>query len=106
VIRSSSQPWHDLLEAGAIEDGATLVLRYGKKGQPKKTFKGVARTDGIEVDGKVMSPSGAALHCIQSTGSDRRTVNGWTCWKTKSGTLISDLYRSTFESGPGASGSE
>ncbi|MCH5372689.1 MAG: hypothetical protein JJ992_01845, partial [Planctomycetes bacterium] len=68
---------------------------------PKKTFKGIARKDGIEVDGKVMSPSGAALHCINSTGAERQTVNGWVCWKTKSGAQISELYREAFEHGPG-----
>lgn len=29
--------------------------------------------------------------CIQDAGSDRKTVNGWTSWKTASGQTLADL---------------
>jgi hypothetical protein len=105
VVRTSSQPWRDLMESGVLADGAALTMRYGQKGRTKRTFKGTARKEGVEVDGKVMSPSGAALHCINTTGADRRTVNGWMYWKNKAGVLINDLYRDAFEHGPGDGGS-
>ena len=53
-----------------------------------------------------MSPSGAALHCINTTGADRRTANGWMYWKNKASVLINDLYRDAFEHGPGDAGRE
>jgi len=28
---------------------------------------------------------------MQDAGSDRKTVNGWTSWKTKKGKLLSDI---------------
>ena len=37
------------------------------------------------------SPSYAALAGIQDAGSDRKSVNGWTSWKTEEGETIADL---------------
>jgi hypothetical protein len=87
-----SQPYQDVLQAGMIEEGQTLLLEYGPRGQPKRTFTGVVRQEGVEVDGKVMSLSTAAVYCIQQAGSDRETANGWIMWKTKDGTYLNDFY--------------
>ena len=59
----------------------------------KRTFEGTVRQNGIEVDGRVFSPSLAAVYCIQKAGSPRKTANGWTMWKTEDGVLLDTLYR-------------
>jgi len=37
------------------------------------------------------APSYAALACIQSAGSSRETVNGWTSWKDPGGHTLAEL---------------
>ena len=88
----SSQPFQEVLEAGLLKEGQILQLEYGQRGKPRQSFKGVVRKDGIEVDGKVSSPSYSAIYCIQKTGSKRPTANGWVMWKTEDGKLIDSLY--------------
>jgi hypothetical protein len=73
--------------------GETLTMEYGPLGQKKQKFSSVVREDGLEVDGKVYSPSYAAVACIQKTGSERRTANGWMMWRNTQGKLINDLYK-------------
>ena len=50
------------------------------------------RREGVEVDGKVMSLSTAAVYCMRQYGSNRETANGWIHWKTEDGTYLADLY--------------
>jgi hypothetical protein len=52
----------------------------------------IVRKEGIEVEGKVYSPSYAAVRCIQQAGSSRTTANGWIMWKTQDGEYLTDLY--------------
>ena len=93
TVTRSSAPWQDLINAGLIQDGDPLMMEYGPRGQPRRTFQGVARADGVEVDGRIFSASAAAVHCIRQAGSDRRTANGWVSWKTPRGKFLNDLYQ-------------
>jgi hypothetical protein len=54
-----------------LEDQA-IFLEYGPRGKPKQTFEGTIKKEGIGVDGKVYSPSYAAVYCIQKAGSPRK----------------------------------
>jgi len=93
-----SQPYQDVMQAGLIQEGQKVLLEYGPRGQAKKTFEGVLRKDGVEVEGLVMSLSAAAVHCIQKAGSQRETANGWIMWKTEDGTYLSDFYNQVYSS--------
>lgn len=93
TVSRGSEPWSELIEAGALADGQTLVMEYGRRGQPRQTYHGTVRQEGIEVDGAVFSPSYAAVRCMRKAGSDRPTANGWAVWRTIEGRLIDELYR-------------
>ena len=83
----------ELLEAKLLTQDEYLNLPYKpRKGQPK-TFEAKILDDGsLEVLGQQFSsPSYAAIACIQNAGSDRKTVNGWTSWRTKSGKTLSEV---------------
>lgn len=83
----------DLLEAGLLSVGDELVMNYKPRGGNQKKYKAVITEDGsmIVLDKKFKSPSYAALLGIQDSGSDRKTVNGWTSWKNRNGKLLTDL---------------
>jgi len=89
--------FHLLIKKGLLNDGDTLYLEYGPRGQGKLRFEGIARQDGIEIDGKVYSPSYAAVACIQKTGSQRQTANGWTMWRRQDGLFLNDLYHQALD---------
>jgi hypothetical protein len=93
TVTRGSAPWQEILEAGVLKDGDPLVMEYGPRGQPRQTFHGIARREGIEVNGQVKSASYAAVEHIRSTGSERKTANGWVIWKTPEGLLLDDLYQ-------------
>jgi hypothetical protein len=93
-----SQPYQDVLQSGLIKAGQTVLLDYGPRGKPKKQWQGILRKDGVEVDGKIMSLSAAAVYCIQQAGSQRATANGWIMWKTEEGTYLSEFYNKIFSS--------
>ncbi len=101
-----SQPYEDVMQAGLIHEGQTVLLEYGPQGKPKKEFKGVLRKEGVEVDGKVMSLSAAAVYCIQKTGSKRPTANGWIMWKTTDGTYLNDFYDQVYAMAAGSGGQD
>lgn len=104
TVRSiGSQPYQELLNANLLTEGTTLILEYGPRGKKKQTFRGVVRKEGIEVDGKVYSPSYAAVYCIQKAGSNRTTANGWIMWKTLEGQYLTDLYQHLDETESSAS---
>jgi hypothetical protein len=92
------------MQAGLIHEGQTVLLEYGPQGKPKMEFKGILRKEGVDVDGKVMSLSAAAVYCIQKTGSKRPTANGWIMWKTTDGTYLNDFYDQVYPTaaGPGS----
>jgi hypothetical protein len=89
----------DLIEAGYLEVGERLAMTYGPKNGEKKTYTALIQEDGsLEILGnKFDSPSYAALYGIQEAGSDRKTVNGWTSWKTNTGSTIADLREKYLE---------
>jgi hypothetical protein len=98
LVSRLSQPYQDVMQAGLIKEGQKVLLDYGPRGKPKKQWQGVLRNDGVEVDGKVMSLSAAAVNCIQKAGSTRETANGWIMWKTEDGTYLNDFYNKVFSS--------
>lgn len=83
----------DLIDVGAIEAGEKLTMTYGPRNGEKKVYEGVVEKDGsIRVLGKSFpSPSYAAVYVIQSAGSKRKTVNGWTSWRNSKGVLLFDV---------------
>jgi hypothetical protein len=82
-----------VVRAGILRDGDSVYMDYGPKGKAKKHFQGIIRENGIEVDGKVYSPSIAALRCIQTVSSSRNSANGWVVWKTEDGALIDEAFK-------------
>lgn len=94
-----SQPYQIVMEAGLIHEGQKVFLEYGPKGKPKKVFEGILRAGGVEVEGKVMSLSTAAVFCIRKAGSCRDTANGWVMWKTAEGILLNDFYNKALSMG-------
>jgi len=91
-----SQPYQDVMQAGLINEGQKVLLEYGPRGHAKKTFEGILRKEGIEVEGKVMSLSAAAVYCIQQAGSQRQTANGWIMWKTEGGVYLNEFYNQVY----------
>lgn len=87
----------DLIEAGIVKTGDKLKMTYGPRKGAKKEYEGVVNQNGsITVLGKTFpSPSYAAVYVIQSAGSNRKTVNGWTTWRDSQGVILSEL-RETF----------
>jgi hypothetical protein len=94
VETASSQPLQVLVDWRPAPLNQTLTLEYGPRGSERRTFSGILRADGIEVDGEVFSVSYAALHCMKLAGSKRRTANGWTMWRVPSGEFLSQVYES------------
>ncbi len=84
----------DLIDEGLITPGAIIEMSYSPKignqkapKESKKLYKGTIEADGsiVVLNKKFSSPSYAALYCINDAGSPRKTVNGWTSWKTANG---------------------
>jgi hypothetical protein len=93
ITPPGSQLFGELLDAFPLLEGQHVFLKYGPLGKPKQTFEGTIKKEGIEVEGKVYSPSYAAVACMKKAGSSRKTANGWTMWKTEQGKLLNDLYQ-------------
>ena len=76
-----------------INKGDTLVMEYKPRNGQKKKYEATVEDDGsLTVLGQTYSsPSYAALAGIQDAGSNRKTVNGWSSWKTKDGKSIAEL---------------
>lgn len=83
----------DLIEAGYLETSSDLILEYKPRGGNKKKYKAKIEDDGslTVLDNNFQSPSYAAIYCIQQSGSNRNTVNGWTSWKVNNGKYLSQL---------------
>jgi len=64
-----------------------------RTGGAQKKYNAFVMGDGSLkfLDQVYSSPSYAALAGIQDAGSDRKSVNGWTSWKTEEGDTIADL---------------
>lgn len=83
----------DLIAANLLTVGEKLIMPYKpRNGQARKYEAQILEDGSLELLGQQFSsPSYAALAGIQDAGSDRKTVNGWTSWKTSSGKTIADL---------------
>lgn len=82
-----------LIRAKLLEVGQILIMDYKPRNGQKKTYEGKINEDGsiTVLEQTYSSPSYAALAGIQDAGSDRKTVNGWTSWKTRTGRTIADI---------------
>ena len=83
----------DLVNAGLLDDGQSLFMEYKPRNGQKRKYEARIDSNGslIVLGQTFSSPSYAALAGIQDAGSERKTVNGWTSWKTLQGILIADL---------------
>jgi hypothetical protein len=83
----------DLVNDGLLTPGETLYLSYQPRGAERREFRGTIDGDGVltVLGQSYTAPSFAALLCIQTAGSDRETVNGWTSWKTAAGKRLDEL---------------
>ncbi len=83
----------DLFEKGLLKPDEELYMEYKPRTGQKKKFVARLNDNGsLELLGQVYSsPSYAALAGIQEAGSDRKTVNGWTSWRTSKGETLADL---------------
>lgn len=84
---------NDLIAAGLLKIGDVLNMAYKPRNGQQKSYQAKVLEDGsLEVLGQTFSsPSYAALAGIQNAGSDRKTVNGWTSWKTINNKTIAEL---------------
>jgi hypothetical protein len=96
LVSHFSQPFQEVIQSGLITEGQKVFLEYGPRGKPKRKWEGILRKDGVEVEGKVMSLSAAAVYCIQQAGSTRETANGWIMWKTEDGTYLNEFYNKLY----------
>ena len=84
----------DLLQAKLLTVNQKLTMVYKpRNGGAQKKYLAIILDDGSLklMDQIYSSPSYAALAGIQDSGSERKTVNGWTSWKTDDGIIIADL---------------
>lgn len=83
----------DLIEKSLLSVNQELSMTYGPGGTNRKKYKAIINLDGsFSVNENIISsPSYAALYCIQDAGSNRKTVNGWTSWKTENGESLSEI---------------
>ena len=83
----------DLVNANLLTVGEVLFMIYKPRNGQQKKYETTVLDDGsLELLGQQFSsPSYAALAGIQNAGSDRKTVNGWTSWKTKQNKTLADL---------------
>lgn len=93
VVTRFNQPYREVMAAGYWKEGDSAWMEYGPRLKPKRTFTGILRKEGIEVDGKIMSLSAAAVYCMKQAGSNRPTANGWIMWRNEKGILLSDFFQ-------------
>jgi hypothetical protein len=69
-----------------------MIYKPRTGGAQKKYYAVIMEDGSLKLNDQVYSsPSYAALAGIQNAGSDRKTVNGWTSWKTENGETIAEL---------------
>lgn len=83
----------DLIETELLKVGQKLHMPYKPRNGEQKNYIGTVCQDGcIQVmEKQFTSPSYAAVYGIQDAGSKRKTVNGWTAWRTDDGEFLSVL---------------
>ena len=84
---------YDLVKYGLIKPSDKLIMDYKPRNGNKKKYVADILPDGSLslLSQTFSSPSFAALAGIQDAGSERKTVNGWTSWKTEEGKTLYDL---------------
>jgi hypothetical protein len=94
ITVSRSQLYQKLLSSGLMPEGTVLTMDYGPRGKPRRTFRGIVRKNGIEVEGRMYSsPSAAAAFCMEQVSGTTRSANGWVWWKTPNGKTIDQVYQ-------------
>lgn len=83
----------DLLQAGLIKENEKIVMNYKPRNGQQKKYVGTILKDGsIDLLDKTFSSlSYAAWSAIQDAGSSRKTVNGWTAWRTEYGQTLAEI---------------
>jgi len=89
---TSTQPYRRLMDAFPELVGQEVYLEYTPRGGEKKHFTGALRGDGVEVEGEVLSLSGAALRCLRRENPNRESANGWNFWRLSTGELLGHVY--------------
>lgn len=84
---------YDLIVANLLSVSEKITMSYKPRNGQQKKYEATILEDGsLELLGQIFSsPSYAALAGIQDAGSDRKTVNGWTSWKTLKNKTLADL---------------
>jgi len=93
---STSVLLKEAIKTGLFQVGEELWMEYGPRGHPRQRFTAVVRDDGLEVDGKIYSPSAAAVVCIRKAGSHRTSANGWVHWRTRDGRIMSEVVEKLY----------
>ncbi len=84
----------DLINSRLLSVNQKLTMIYKpRNGGAQKKYTAIILEDGsLQLMGQIYSsPSYAALAGIQDAGSERKTVNGWTSWKTDTGKTIAEV---------------
>jgi hypothetical protein len=61
ITVSRSQLYQKLLSSGLMPEGTVLTMDYGPRGKPRRTFRGIVRKNGIEVEGRMYSSPSVRL---------------------------------------------
>ena len=96
VRERTAQPkelYRKIIEEGLINVGEELYMDYGMRGQERNRYSGIVQSGGIEFEGRVYSPSYAAVSAMRKAGSDRPTANGWIRWKNKDGETLDTISK-------------
>ena len=83
----------DLIKSDMICPSDKLFMSYKPRNGNIQKYEAIILPDGAIsfLEQIFSSPSMAAIAGIQDAGSERKTVNGWTSWKTADGKLLSEL---------------
>ena len=92
-IKTYNISLYDLINSNLLTAGSELIMSYKPKHGARKEYISIIDAEGnLTLLGEIYaSPSWAALAGIKDAGSPRKTVNGWTSWKTKDGQTIAML---------------
>lgn len=93
VIAKYDVDLSDLIKANLLTVSEKLLMAYKPKNGQHRKYEAIISEDGSLdlLEQTFSSPSYAALAGIQDAGSDRKTVNGWTSWKTSKNKTLADL---------------
>lgn len=84
----------DLIEHNLVDPQETLYFIYKPRNGDQHKFQASVSVEGSTLlvdDQEFTSPSYAAVYCMQSVGSHRKTINGWMAWRTKDGVPLFEL---------------